>query len=139
VIQTTAYQNAQMIVGRIVAGIGNGLNTTAIPIWQVETAKPSHRGRLIVFQLVINIFGISITNWMNYGFTYLPNSTISWRFPLAFQIFFALVTMLLVFFLPESPRWLILKDRMHEAAEIIGLLRDKPEIDVDVVTEVQVR
>lgn len=137
IIQTTAYAIPQMLVGRIVAGIGNGLNTIAIPIWQVETAKPSHRGALIAFQLVTNIFGISLTNWMNYGFTYLPNSEISWRFPLAFQIFFAFVTMFLVKFLPESPRWLISKDRMQEAAEIIGRLRNKLETDSEVVTEVQ--
>lgn len=137
IIQTSAYGTAQMVVGRIVAGLGNGLNTTAIPIWQVETSKPSYRGRLIVFQLVTNIFGISLTNWMNYGFTYLPNSTVSWRFPLAFQIFFAFVTMFLVAFLPESPRWLILKDRMEEAAGVIGRLHAKPRTDPVVVTEVQ--
>ncbi|RDW79397.1 general substrate transporter-2 [Coleophoma cylindrospora] len=137
VIQTTAYRTAQMIAGRIVAGIGNGLNTTAIPIWQVETAKTSHRGALIVFQLVTVIFGVSLTNWMNYGFTYLPNSEISWRFPLAFQIFFALVTIFLVSFLPESPRWLILKNRTQKAAEIIAHLRDKPNNDPEILAEVQ--
>jgi MFS family permease len=51
-----------MIVGRVVAGIGNGMNTIAIPIWQAETAQPKDRGKLIVFQLVTNIFGIVITN-----------------------------------------------------------------------------
>lgn len=74
---------------------------------------------------------------MNYGFTYLPNSEISWRFPVAFQIFFALVTMFLVVFLPESPRWLILKDRIQEAAEIIGRLWAKLNNDPEVLTEVQ--
>ena len=137
VIQTSANGTAQMIVGRIVAGLGNGLNTTAIPIWQVETAKPSHRGALIVFQLVTNIFGISLTNWMNYGFSYLPNSEVSWRFPLAFQIFFAFLTMFLVLFLPESPRWLILKDRMEEATAITGRLWAKPANDPEVLAEVQ--
>ena len=45
--------------------------------------------------------------------------------------------MFLVAFLLESPRWLILKDRMHEAAEIIGHLRAKPSNDPEVITEVQ--
>lgn len=124
-IQTSAYGTAQMIAGP---------NTTAIPISQVEKAKPSRRGALIVFHLVTNIFGISLTNWMNDGFTYLPNSEISWRFQLAFQIFFAFVIMFLVLFLPESPRWLILK---QEATEAIGRLWDKSEKDTDVLGEVQ--
>jgi MFS family permease len=62
IIQTASYSLAQMIVGRVVAGIGNGMNTIAIPIWQTETARPKDRGKLIVFQLVTNIFGIVITN-----------------------------------------------------------------------------
>lgn len=51
-----------MIVGRVVAGVGNGMNTIAIPIWQSETARPKDRGKLIVAQMVINVFGIVITN-----------------------------------------------------------------------------
>lgn len=62
ILQTASYSLGQMIVGRVVAGIGNGMNTIAIPIWQTETARPRDRGKLIVFQLVTNIFGIVITN-----------------------------------------------------------------------------
>lgn len=51
-----------MIVGRVVAGVGNGMNTIAIPIWQSETARAEDRGKFIVAQLVTNIFGIVITN-----------------------------------------------------------------------------
>jgi MFS family permease len=71
IIQTASYSLAQMIVGRVVAGIGNGMNTIAIPIWQTETAQPKDRGKLIVFQLVTNIFGIVITNVS----TYQPQTT----------------------------------------------------------------
>ncbi len=76
ILQAASYSIAPMIVGRIIAGIGNGLNTIAIPIWQSETAKPSNRGKLIVLQLVTNIFGIVITNvsssmlFISYFFAY---------------------------------------------------------------------
>lgn len=62
ILQAASYSLAPMIVGRIVAGVGNGMNTIAIPIWQSETAKAHQRGKLIVLQLVTNIFGIVITN-----------------------------------------------------------------------------
>lgn len=62
VLQTASYSLAQMIVGRVIAGVGNGMNTIAIPIWQAETARVQDRGKLIVAQLVTNIFGIVITN-----------------------------------------------------------------------------
>lgn len=62
VLQASAFALAQMIVGRVVAGIVNGMNTIAIPIWQSKTAPAHNRGKLIVDQLVTNIAGIVITN-----------------------------------------------------------------------------
>ncbi|KAL2840798.1 general substrate transporter [Aspergillus pseudoustus] len=137
ILQTAAYSLAPMIVGRVVAGIGNGMNTIACPVMQSETARANERGKLIVLQLVLNILGIVISNWMNFGFTYVPNSSISWRFPLAFQCFFALITLSLVFIIPESPRWLVMKHRASEAQVILSRLLDKPRDDPDVVDEIQ--
>ncbi|CAI7621745.1 unnamed protein product [Penicillium glandicola] len=137
ILQTSSYSLTQMIVGRIIAGVGNGMNTIAIPIWQSETARAEHRGKLIVAQLVTNIFGIVITNWMNYGFTFIPHSPVSWRFPLAFQCFFAIVTIACVLIAPESPRWLVMKHRANEAREILARLLAKSVDDQEVVEEIQ--
>ncbi|KAI9146810.1 putative hexose carrier protein [Paramyrothecium foliicola] len=136
IMQAASYSLAPMIVGRVVAGIGNGMNTIAIPVWQSETAKPEHRGKLIVLQMVTNIFGIALTNWMNLGFTYIPDNDVSWRFPLAFQCFFAIVTMSLVCIAPESPRWLVMRDRTEEAQSILARLAAKPENDTAIVEEI---
>ncbi|GAD91793.1 hypothetical protein NECHADRAFT_48029 [Paecilomyces variotii No. 5] len=137
ILQTASYSLAQMIVGRVVAGLGNGINTIAIPIWQTETARPKDRGKLIVFQLVTNIFGIVLTNWMNYGFTFIPHSSVSWRFPLAFQCAFGIITISLVLITPESPRWLIMKNRVTEAQNILARLLSKPDNDPVVISEIQ--
>ncbi|CAG8229966.1 unnamed protein product [Penicillium salamii] len=137
ILQTASYSLAQMIVGRVVAGVGNGMNTIAIPIWQSETARAEDRGKLVVAQLVTNIFGIVITNWMNYGFTFVPHSPVSWRFPLGFQCFFAIVTILFVLIAPESPRWLVMKHRANEAREILARLLAKPIDDTEVVDEIR--
>lgn len=63
-LQITAYSVAQMIVGRIVAGIGNGINTSTAPPWQAETSKAAWRGKLIVIELILNIAGFSLSNWV---------------------------------------------------------------------------
>ena len=52
--------------------------------------------------------GICISYWIDFGMSFC-SSSISWRFPIAFQIVFALVILAFVLELPESPRWLILK------------------------------
>ncbi|KAH7045277.1 general substrate transporter, partial [Macrophomina phaseolina] len=137
IVQAASYYFAPMIVGRIVAGVGNGMNTIAIRIWQSETAKASHRGKLVVLQLVTNIFGLMYSlRWMNYGFTYIPDNQISRRFPLAFQCFFALVTMAMFSIAPESPRWLVMRDRVEEAQAILAGLVGKPYDDAEVANEV---
>ncbi|PVH72883.1 general substrate transporter [Cadophora sp. DSE1049] len=128
-LQCSSYTLAHMIVGRIVAGVGIGIISAVVPIWQSETCKPEHRGKLIALQLALVIFGIAFTNWMNLGFTYVPNSDVSWRFPLAFQNFFAILAICLLYCMPESPRWLCLKDRHSEAQIIIARLQKKPVND----------
>ena len=54
-----------------------------------------HQGSLIVF-------GVMLSYWIDLGFSFLEPSTISWRFPIAFQIAFALFIVLAIPGLPES-------------------------------------
>ncbi|KAK5173969.1 uncharacterized protein LTR77_001048 [Saxophila tyrrhenica] len=131
-IQATSFGLPQLFVGRIVAGLGTGLNTTAIPMWHVESAKGLHRGKLVTLELVLNIFGIVIAHFLNYGLSFETQSAVSWRFPVAFQCFFAILTFSLVLVLPESPRWLILRDRQEEAAAVVARYHTLPASDVHV-------
>ena len=103
IIQIAAYSTAQMIVGRIIAGIGNGMNTSTAPVWQSETSKASWRGKLVVIEMIMNIAGFSLSNWVTYGFSY-TKGPVSWRFPLAFQLIFMIILFATVPWLPESPR-----------------------------------
>jgi len=50
-----------------------------------------------------------ISYWLDFGFSFLDPNPVAWRFPIAFQIFFAAIIVALILELPESPRWLILK------------------------------
>ena len=134
ILQISAYSVSQMIVGRIVAGIGNGLNTATAPVWQAETSKAAWRGKLVVIELILNIAGFSLSNWMTYGFSYV-DGPVAWRFPLAFQFFFIFVLFATVPWLPESPRWLIAHDQIDEADQIIADLEASSVDDPYVITE----
>lgn len=125
-LQASSFSLGHMISGRIIAGLGTGMNTTAVPMWQSETSEARHRGKMIVFQLVQLLCGIVVVSWMNYGFSFVFTSSVSWRFPIAFQLFFALGSMALTFYMPESPRWLCLRDRHNEARLVLARLAATP-------------
>lgn len=106
ILQIAAYGVPQMIVGRIVAGIGNGLNTATAPVWQAETSKAAWRGKLVVIEMILNIAGFSMSNWVTYGFSF-AGGPVSWRMPLVLQFIFIIVLFATTPWLPESPRCVI--------------------------------
>lgn len=137
-IQASSFSLPQMIVGRILAGLGIGQSTAIVPLWQAETSKPEHRGKLVALQLVMVIFGISLTNWLNLGMTYVYDSEVTWRFPIAMQCFWAFVTLGLLPLMVESPRWLCYMDRHGEAQAVLARLAAKEPDDPDVLGELKI-
>ncbi|KAL4814263.1 general substrate transporter [Aspergillus spinulosporus] len=121
-LQCTSYHLPQFIIGRLVTGFGNGMNTSTVPTWQSECCKANKRGQLVMIEGAMITCGITISYWIDYGLLFADPNEVAWRFPLAFQIFFALVILSFVMFLPESPRWLVLKGREDEAREVLGAL-----------------
>ena len=73
--------------------------------------------------------GICISYWLDFGFSFLEPSSIAWRFPVAFQILFAITILAFILELPESPRWLILKGEEDEALNVLAALSDLPSDD----------
>ncbi|KAK7733832.1 hypothetical protein SLS63_004618 [Diaporthe eres] len=123
-----------MFVGRIVLGIGNGINTSTAPIWQTETAPAHWRGKLVMFEMMMNIAGFSLCNWINYGLSF-AGGAIAWRFPLAFQFVFIIALFATVPWLPESPRWLMAHGHEAEATKVLSCLEAKPQDDAFVVLQ----
>ncbi|KAI0593020.1 general substrate transporter [Biscogniauxia sp. FL1348] len=128
---------AQFIIGRCITGIGNGINTSTIPTWQAECSSSHNRGKLICIEGGNVAIGTLIAYWIDYGCTYGPHAFV-WRFPIAFQCFFAIVVIVLMLKLPESPRWLLTKDRNEEAATILAALNGQRRDHHDVKTQMSV-
>ncbi|KAI9802529.1 MAG: hypothetical protein M1833_001601 [Piccolia ochrophora] len=128
-LQASAFSLGHFIVGRLITGFGNGLNTSTVPTWQAETSKSHRRGQLVMVEGALITGGICISYWLDFGFSFLEPSEISWRFPIAFQIVFALIIVAFILELPESPRWLILKGKEDEAISVLAALSDLPTND----------
>ncbi|KAK6355563.1 hypothetical protein TWF696_004663 [Orbilia brochopaga] len=128
VVQITSFKAgglAQFIAGRIITGVGNGMNTSSIPTYQAECANTKNRGLLICIQGGIIAFGTLISYWLNFGVNEYPGS-FAWRFPIAFQIVFGLMILAGMSVLPDSPRWLLSCGRDKEGTEVIAALYGLP-------------
>ncbi|KAL8339115.1 hypothetical protein RB598_007432 [Gaeumannomyces tritici] len=124
---TASHGLPQMFVGRVVTGVGNGVNTATAPVWQTETSRAAWRGRLVLLEMGMNIVGFCLCNWVNYAMSFAGGS-VAWRFPLSFQFVLIAVLFATVPWLPESPRWLAAHGRHAEALQILGALEGR---DVD--------
>lgn len=127
----------QFVIGRVVTGVGNGMNTATIPVWQSEISRAENRGRLVNLEGSVIAVGTLIAYWIDFGLSYV-DSSVQWRFPVAFQIVFALFVIIGLWGLPESPRWLIAHDRYDEAEHILAALQGLDRQDENVQTEIRV-
>ncbi|KAL2075118.1 hypothetical protein VTL71DRAFT_60 [Oculimacula yallundae] len=128
VLQTTAYSIPHLVIARIVTGVGTGLETSTVPMYQSELCEARLRGRLVSAEVLFVGVGISLAYWLDFGMSFTAGS-VAWRFPIAFQIVFAIFVIILVFGLPESPRWLYNHDRAEEAVEVLCMVYDKESTD----------
>ena len=125
-IQASSFSLAQLIIGRLVAGLGFGALTATAPNWQSEIAGTSHRGALVMMEGVFLGCGVAIGSWVDFGMSHATGD-VAWRFPLALSAFWALLVLAAVHNLPESPRWLLKEGRVEEAKQVLSILRDVEE------------
>ncbi|KAL1848913.1 hypothetical protein VTK73DRAFT_9984 [Phialemonium thermophilum] len=118
IIASTANHIAQFVVGRFVLGVGIAMMTVAAPSYVVEIAPPHWRGRCTGLYNC-GYFGGSIpASAVSYGCNFI-NSDYSWRIPLILQAFACIIVMCSVYFLPESPRYLMANNREEEAVAFL--------------------
>jgi MFS family permease len=107
------------IVSRFFAGAGAFMNIAAVPILMTEIVPVHIRGALVDIHAVFFVFGFAISGWVGFGFYFWDGGDNTWRPPIAIQCFFPLCMLLGLFFVPESPRWLMMQDREEQAKEAI--------------------
>ncbi|KAG7797281.1 hypothetical protein KL944_004766 [Ogataea haglerorum] len=135
ILQCTAFSVGHLIVGRIVTGLGNGFNTSTIPMWQAECSKPQKRGKLVMISGALITGGIALSYWIDFGF-YFTKGSVAWRFPVAFQMIFPLIILPFIMKLPESPRWLIKKGHYERARIVFASLDGVSTVDPEVEEQI---
>jgi sugar porter (SP) family MFS transporter len=101
---------------RFIGGLGIGASTIAAPTYVSEIAPAKDRGKLVALYQFNIVFGILIAFTSNYFLQDIGEN--SWRWMLGIQAFPALIYTILVFGVPESPRWILeyLKDKPRAIA-----------------------
>ncbi len=124
-LQCSAQNTNWMLCARVINGIGTGHLNVTVPVWSAECATYNSRGLFIGIEFTLNIFGVVIAYWLEYGLSFIKkgDTAFRWRFPIGFQLIPLLLLAVLVNFMPESPRWLVKKGRDEEAKVILGNLR----------------
>lgn len=131
VLMTTAFSLAQLIVARLVLGLGTGGYLATVPVWQSELSRASERGANVVADTIFIGSGISAALFIDLGFYFVKSNSVSWRFPFAFQVVLQLIVITFVLLLPESPRWLVKRGRQEEARDVLSrLLNTDPDSSV---------
>ncbi|KAI0361296.1 general substrate transporter [Trametes cingulata] len=135
-IQTFTPGFWTMVVGRIISGLGVGLLSTIVPIYQSEISPPNHRGALACMEFTGNIFGYASSVWIDYFCSFIE-SDLSWRIPLFIQCVIGAILALGSLVMPESPRWLIDVDRDEEGMRVIADLHGGDPEDLVAKAEFQ--
>ncbi|CAG8247838.1 hypothetical protein PENNAL_c0009G00610 [Penicillium nalgiovense] len=126
---TGKWEVGQFVIGRVVSGIGNGMNTATIPVWQSECSGAHNRGFLVCFEGAMIAGGTFIAYWVVFGLSHAGDS-VQWRFPVALQIFFALIVAAGALMLPDSPSWFVKRGLDKEACQVLASLKGStPESD----------
>jgi sugar porter (SP) family MFS transporter len=134
ILQTIAKAIPIFLAGRFFAGFGVGLISAMIPLYQSETAPKWIRGAIVgAYQWAITI-GLLLAAVVNNA-TAKRNDTGCYRIPIAVQFAWSLILFIGMLFLPETPRFLIKKNRHDDAARSLGRIRRLPKDHPAVLAE----
>ncbi|CAK7205263.1 hypothetical protein SEUCBS139899_008030 [Sporothrix eucalyptigena] len=115
-LQASAHNIAQFIVSRFLVGVGIELTCMPAPVLVTELAYPTHRGKVTALYNVFFYVGAIASSWITFG-TFPLNTTWGWRIPSLLQAVFTIFQFAFIWFVPESPRWLVSKGRTEEARD----------------------
>ena len=143
----------ELVIYRIIGGVGIGVVSIISPLYISEVSVPQYRGRLVsLYQLAITIgfLGAYLVNYQlvlgadtaaqssNQWIVKVFSDEI-WRGMLGMETVPALLFFLIIFFIPESPRWLVLKNKEMRASRILQRIygsKSESEVQINAIRQV---
>ena len=131
VLQVAATGGPMLIVGRVILGVGATIGFTAAPAYVVEWSHPAYRGILTGFYNAMFFSeaivakrlmpgGTMLSGFILFGLSYVPGTPDwGWRVPMSLQAAPSLFVVILIWFVPESPRWYMARGNTEKARELL--------------------
>ncbi len=127
-----------LVVARMIGGFGVGASLIIAPMYIAEISPPKMRGQMVSFNQLNIVIGISVAFFTNYMILQLGQSeaawaqsmqfdAYNWRWMLGLETLPAILYFFCLFFVPNSPRWLIMKGREDEALPIMAKANGEAE------------
>jgi MFS family permease len=137
VLECAAFHLWLFLIGRALMGIGQGFALTNVGVYICEIAPSRSRGKFVSLPQFGAAIGVCIGYFSCYGSSHIDGD-MSWRLPYILQATLSILWAVGSFFLPESPRWLILQGRRRQAMkELENLNFEKAEAEKDVLRPIE--
>lgn len=134
IVQITSVNIIGLIMGRLISGFGVGILSAAIPNYQSEISHKDIRGAIIcTFQWAIT-WGLLLSSIVSQG-THKLNSKASYQIPMGLQFVWSFLLGIGMLYLPESPRYYVMKGQLNKAAEALSFVRGVPITDTVLLEE----
>ncbi|KAF9891927.1 hypothetical protein FE257_002890 [Aspergillus nanangensis] len=117
-IMTGSVNSAMFIVFRFVSGVGSFMILATVPVWVAELAPPQIRGIIVDIHAVSMLAGYTVASYVGLGFYFVTSGDV-WRGPMGLQVAWPLIVLCGMYWVPESPRFLVSRGRNDEAWTII--------------------
>src|SRR3954469_9385868 len=116
-----------MVAARIVLGLGVGAAATTCPLYLAEMAPTHRRGRMVTINELMIVTGQMLAFATNAALDHLIKDPHVWRYMLAIAAIPAILLFVGMFFLPDSPRWYAVKNRLEDTRRVLSLSREPAE------------
>jgi SP family xylose:H+ symportor-like MFS transporter len=128
------------VIFRIIGGVGVGLASMLSPMYIAEIAPANVRGKLVSWNQFAIIFGMLVIYFVNYVIAKSGNDewlvTEGWRWMFFSGVIPAALFLILLFFVPETPRFLVMKGRDSEALAVLKKISGTDSAD-SILTEIK--